>query len=480
MSEYKPTPEAQNADVQLFEEIANRRVSERNPYPVLEVFFQQTHGMDSVDKAWSYAEHAKPGRVLHSLFASVYPEADDQEIRFIAARDACALVAVQNLWAYARFDPSNKNYVHDKWPLDRVVEPADWHAASSDESFRLYFTSKERINADLPAYAQRLEHGMPRVMQLFMAAATITRLSTQDEGWRRVSAAALPRIQDLWYLNHEELMSVTGQASRHSHTSFDIPSIILSNTKLAERYASHQEGNLDVEAVGGAEKLAASLQKAFRIFVSSNGDSVKSGVWNNAEKYCAPYLENLLPLNERKALVRQQLQEKPFAPSEQLAEYVSARVAETVILSYLFENLPAPAEPPTRREWVLSSVAKKLGCPEETQQGLRYLELRSTFDAVEQVATVLKDESTLDMVRLSREKWQSQDPELVALLKAYQSVLNGVDLDYPIWGWTGASEEDAVAKELVQRQEVARANLRQIEEQVNLKLDSAPTKNSFM
>jgi hypothetical protein len=174
------------------------------------------------------------------------------------------------------------------------------------------------------------------------------------------------------------------------------------------------------------------------------------------------------------------LQEKPFAPSEQLAEYVSARVAETVILSYLFENLPAPAEPPTRREWVLSSVAKKLGCPEETQQGLRYLELRSTFDAVEQVATVLKDESTLDMVRLSREKWQSQDPELVALLKAYQSVLNGVDLDYPIWGWTGASEEDAVAKELVQRQEVARANLRQIEEQVNLKLDSAPTKNSFM
>jgi hypothetical protein len=83
------------------------------------------------------------------------------------------------------------------------------------------------------------------------------------------------------------------------------------------------------------------------------------------------------------------------------------------------------------------------------------------------------------MVRVNREKWQNQDPELIALLKAYQSVLNSVDLDYPTWGWTGAPEEDAVAKELSRRQDEARANLRQIGEQVNSKLDSAPKNRSM-
>jgi hypothetical protein len=311
-----------------------------------------------------------------------------------------------------------------------------------------------------------------------MAAATITRLSTQDEGWRRVSAAALPNIQALWKLSREELMSVTGQTSKHSHPAFDVPALILSNPDFAERYASHQEGVLDIEAAGGVEKLATSLQKSFRTFVSSNGESSKSVVWNNAEKFCAPYLENLIPYEQRKSLVIEHLLEKPFVPSERIMDYITARGAETAILSHLFENLPVP-EPAHRRGWELSAVAKKLGCPEETQQALRYLELRNVFDAAEQVATVLQDESTLDMVRVNREKWQNQDPELIALLKAYQSVLNSVDLDYPTWGWTGAPEEDAVAKELSRRQDEARANLRQIGEQVNSKLDSAPKNRSM-
>ncbi|MGC1176909.1 MAG: hypothetical protein WA843_02465, partial [Candidatus Saccharimonadales bacterium] len=238
--------------------------------------------------------HATQERALGRLYGALYPDADALQTQALARCDAVAIRYLRDLGQHSDYDASGATYDYDKKKFDE----ASCGVAYDGEIWPEGFPKWESIISD-PLVRHRVEQGMPRTMQLFLASAAIAELNSESD-WRPISANRLYNLPAIWNLSAAETLAITQAASTYAYgKEAGIASIIAADNRLRERYSA-EDGFIDIKLVGGEEKLLRTAEASFREFIRSNGHQESSREWRDIEDTFRGTLEQIFPIEQRK------------------------------------------------------------------------------------------------------------------------------------------------------------------------------------
>lgn len=459
-SREQSTPE----ELERFVEIAHAPYLEDSDRTLGRGFRYDAMGVDSMDDSFRYGRRAADeNSALGRIYKAVYPEATERERFVIGLCDAAVLVRLHWLRHDSLFTPETQMYDADKG----FFEAATFGTSPEEAVRHRYLPVSEKTCEETPLIKERIEHGMPRIMQLFMASRAID--SLVNFGDSETVAAGLYHVPELWNLSPEETRAVTRLVVEYADDA-RLLSIITADERLVERYAN-EAGLLDIAEFGGPERLLVTAHSAFKEFIKAHGEKQGAVTWLNLEASLSAELEAVFPHQARKELAYETWLDDPHEPS--LAEQLYISLPEAAMLGRLFiedkieaSDSDTPGEKLGGRYRIARRfAASRCECPSEVLDGATYWDYRNVFDMVEAYAQT--DDSALhSFVGHYKTAAEQVDEELAGYLDDYAAVIRSGDLIWPIQGWSGAPEEEEVAKRLGEQIDAARARLRAAEEHI--------------
>jgi len=152
------------------------------------VLYSPSANPDNASENRQFVLQASRESGFGKLYAAAYPEADELQIQALAMCDAVAIRCVQGMGQYYDYDPLRIT----GWQKQEFNEAALGISCTGDE-WPQGFPRWESVVAS-PILKRRAEQGMPRTLQLFVAANCIADLSSRSD-WRSVSADRLYHLQ---------------------------------------------------------------------------------------------------------------------------------------------------------------------------------------------------------------------------------------------------------------------------------------------
>ncbi len=456
MSQGRPETNGQLSSTEQFLNLANMPVGSST---LFDTWIVRTHMPNGKDSAWQYARNVQGDADLAHLYEILYPDADEKETYAIAACDAFAINALSWLGNDSRYDPSRHMYECDKRAYDRLtfgVKPSDIKPESIPEFPR------SNLIPELPAYQRRIEQGMPKEMQLFLAASAMDRLINRSD-WLQISANMLYDLPQALSLTLNETIAVTEVAVAKNP---GLVSIVVSDERLRRRYGKTQ-GEVLVIDLGEEVHLAKTAEQAFLNFLAGNGEGDRAQEWINLESAMSDRLTLVLPFGQRKELAATHWRAKPALPHNTLRAYVTP--GEAAQLSRLYVSDVIADYPRHDGAWGLSHAAISLNCPQSVIDAAVYRDYQYLFSIIEEHAP--EDDAELhsfaDRYRVANE---SSDEEVLSLVKDYRDIVRTGDLYWPVDGWSGAPEEDEIARSMGQKRSSALMRVDLIKAELKAKL----------
>jgi hypothetical protein len=459
------TPE----ELQRFVELAHMPAAEGSDRTALQSFL--VSNPRNLDEAHNYVGWAVSDNVHGKLYGEIYPEATTEERIGIAWADVAAIVRTHYLLWDSCNDPSERMYDGDK-PL---FDNATFGLVLDENRSRFDLPVRERTLEESPLYRQRVEQGMPRVMQLFVAVQAMHKLSS-DKDWRQKHANAFYHLPALWDLSDEETRVVTSLTASTSQYAPHLVSLMAADERLLERYRG-ENGTIDVERYGGREALLANAQDAFKQFIRwGSRNAAESQEWLDMESNLEVELADVFPHAARKSMAFEEWLEhpQPAQPDEALQRYISLPEAARLSTQYISEDIERfdsgdiqetkISSRPSRR-W----AARKLECSPEVVDGATYRDYEELFDIIETCDETGSAE-VKEFVARYKTAGATLDGELTDLLKDYYYAATDRGLVWPVQGWTGAPEEEEVVRQMSAERHKKFQKIRDLEETIKQKI----------
>lgn len=326
---------------------------------------------------------------LGQFYRSCYPDVPGRELWDIAFTDARCFGQIETLRSFSGFDPQGKCYDIDT----RKIKELCFGTPLEDPAVDGMVLTTQRV-AENPALVSRIEHGMPKKLQLMVAATTLAALRPRDtENGRDRAADGLKAMIELWRLSDDESQFVLEQVAimRNNaamrHKKGDLLNIVLRSEELTQKYAK-KEGELNLETLGGREALKEIAVAGFESFSKSfRYNGVSDGLWQDIERaVSSELLEQLFPYEDRKELVLDEYM-KPwawsYAPPANTAEYLTKAEAELLMSLKISERREVP-DPGNGNSFnpTVSWVAQLLGASPETVSALRDNEIKADYEVL--------------------------------------------------------------------------------------------------
>lgn len=462
-------------ELERFVELASATGEENDEWTLLRYFLLESSGMRSTDDGHHYVRRASTDSGLGTLYSQIYPTAGSEERYCIAWADVAAIARTHYLLWDSFNDPSERMYDADK-PL---FDEAAFGLSLDDERSRFDFPVRTRVLEESPLYRQRLEQGMPRVMQLFVATQAMQRLNG-DKHWRQKHANAFYHLPELWDLSDDETKTVTQLVAGNGKYAPQLVSLMVADDRLLERYRG-EDGVIDVELYGGREALLANAQDAFKQYIRWGArNSVESQEWLEMESNLEAELADIFPHEARKTMAFEEWLKhpQPGLPDANLLTYISLPEAVRLSQQYIAEDIER-FDSDNIRETKISGrssrrwAARKLDCPPSMVDAATYYDYEELFNIIEAHAEPNAPE-IMNFAAHYRTAAESLDNELAGLLKDYYYAATDSGLLWPIEGWSGAPEEEEVARQMSAERDDKFKKLHNLEDTIREKVSTSP------
>ena len=406
----------------------------------------------------TYNEFAmRQSAAVDDIYATFYPTDDMHELRAIARYDAAVLCTIWTIAEYGRFNP-DETYDSDRQEFTQGV------FGQTLNSVKIPYNHREL--ADMPVLKARIEQGMPRGVQLFMAAYAMSNLNARHD-YRKVHAEALYYLPELWNLSDEEIRAVT-QACANSQYGSNILSLAVADERTLVRYAN-LEGSMDVEVLGGYDALDTLAQESFLEFIEANGRGDQAYAWVDLSR-AIPELIDRFPMQARKDIAEQTWLRRPFVPNDAVKAYLSPRTTAELSYKYVGEQveLSDTASKKKHTAWTVYDSARSLDCPSDVAAACIYKSYEMQFQLM-QAGALMNDKVLHNFAKAHKDAYEQVDPELMDLMSKYTDIIASGALYWPVDGWDGTEESKEVSESMSTEHSKAMNALRTLREQIQQK-----------
>ena len=463
----QPREQSTPEEIEQFLALAHAPYRDEEPeFTFSREFLTSVIGIRHTDDGYHYVRHASQDGALGRFYLKVYPGSSERERYGIAWADLAAIARTHYLLWDSENDPSARMFDADKGLFDEAVL-----GMSLDEKSQPSFPVRRDILEESGLYRQRLEQGMPRVMQLFVATQAVDRFENSSD-WRHGHANAFYHLPELWNLSDEETKAVTRLAASYDKRGANVLSLITADERLLERYRE-EDGTLDIDKYGGPEALLKTARQAFERFVRWGQDSKDAVEWLELDAALGDQLAEVFPYEARQELAYKTWIKHPIEPSEALQTYITLEEAANLSRLYIQEQIDkSDSEESERREIGRRRVAINMGLSKQIIDGATYWDHKNMFTLIDNHADP-EERDLHDFLNHYRQAAEEVDEELAGYLDDYAAVIRSGDLVWPVQGWSGAPEEEEVVLSLSARRDRARQKMHEAENAVRHKINAA-------
>ena len=439
--------QATAAELQQFMELANTPANLGSNW--FNQFNLRFSGLET-DQQYVYANMVTQEGFLGYKYRQIYQTEDSRTLWTLGATDIRAMQAMKEYGWYEKYSAEDSRLKEDFQALIFGAGPEKYSS----------FPRNDLIDKN-PIVNKRVTEGMPRVLQLVMAAKALTGLSNRSD-WRETSGEMMANLPGVFGLSDAELHAVTKVASA-ARKNAGLISIAAQRPEIMERYTMDAEGQIDFDTFGGLEAIRGTARRAFNEFIDANGRGINAAEWLDLEFAVGPQLADVLELEERKALASESILKKPFVLNAALKLYLDSEEVARLARRHIEDTLSQEDADDVRG---IIRSARQLDAPESLIKAAIYERFRVVFEVVEteRGETDTELELFVQPYKLAAEEMAELDA--VNKLKEYHNAATNSDLRWPVEGWTGAPEEDEVVEILAHRQDVARSRLRAAEKDI--------------
>lgn len=347
-------------------------------------------------------------RGLAQMMPQLYPRTSPEDLNAIAVADAAAFGELASYTFEPRYALAELDW--------QLLEP---YLFGAERPPRLIWHGREQS----PAFIERQQLGAPRQVQLL--AATEATLNIR-------SGEALQQVIERFGLSDQEFLTCCQLALLAHNSTNALASAALQDAQLLERLLQIPD-------------MLPSVQHAAReAFMSESA-------WSNCTSQYSPELLNeLLPGETRSTLVANSIKEQPRIPAEYMLSYTSKGEIIDSVFKKIAELLTAPSGKEQYRNKIDIAEHYNLdSTPWRLAEMERRYGLVSTFTAA---ADMWPSGGVMSgYAATCRQLISGIDPQLDTLLGDYEAAHGGIR-PWPIEGWSGAPEEQAIVDEMLAEQ----------------------------